>query len=396
MGENRFVSPSNRWIVGGAILALVIGGIGMLQFVQQQSSEVMTTESNAAPVKPDQLGITALGRIEPEGEILNISGPSGERILRLLVQQGQRVAQGQPIAYLESYPERLAERDLAADQLTEAQSLLASERQVGQAQVQEARTRMEQVSTPKSNQILAQTATIERLKAELALAQKDFRRFQDLQRSGAVSQKDLDDRTLALRSKQEEINNAVATLAQLEQERQTDLENAKAQLQATEMGAQRSLVQVQVASAASNLKLAAARLERTIIRAPRAGQILKVLIKEGEAIALVTGESSSSAQAIVQLANTNQMYVVAEVYETDIRRVKVGQVATIMSSAIEEKLQGTVDQIGLKIDKNDVLDIDPVADTDARVVEVKIRLRDSRPVASLTNLQVEVVIHPQG
>ncbi|NJN23143.1 MAG: hypothetical protein HC810_00345 [Acaryochloridaceae cyanobacterium RL_2_7] len=42
--------------------------------------------------------------------------------------------------------------------------------------------------------------------------------------------------------------------------------------------------------------------------------------------------------------------------------------------------------------KNDVLSTDPAADTDARVIEVKIKLRDSQKVANLTNLQVNVLI----
>jgi len=39
-----------------------------------------------------------------------------------------------------------------------------------------------------------------------------------------------------------------------------------------------------------------------------------------------------------------------------------------------------------------VLDTDPVARTDARVVEVEIRLDDSAGSAALSNLQVEVAI----
>lgn len=42
--------------------------------------------------------------------------------------------------------------------------------------------------------------------------------------------------------------------------------------------------------------------------------------------------------------------------------------------------------------KNDVLSVDPAADGDARVVEVKIRLNDSAAVSGLTNLQVDVQI----
>jgi HlyD family secretion protein len=58
-------------------------------------------------------------------------------------------------------------------------------------------------------------------------------------------------------------------------------------------------------------------------------------------------------------------------------------------------LEGTVARIGKQIGKKDVLNTDPAADTDARVVEVRIRLapESSKKVAALTNLQVEVKIN---
>jgi HlyD family secretion protein len=88
------------------------------------------------------------------------------------------------------------------------------------------------------------------------------------------------------------------------------------------------------------------------------------------------------------------MYVVAEVYETDISLVSVGQTATITSrnGAFDQTLTGTVEQVGLQIFKNDVLDDDPAANADARVVEVRIRVNQSEVVADLTNLQVDVLI----
>jgi len=45
-----------------------------------------------------------------------------------------------------------------------------------------------------------------------------------------------------------------------------------------------------------------------------------------------------------------------------------------------------------KVGKQDVLATDPVARTDARVVEVRVKLVDSPKAASLSNLQVEVAI----
>ncbi|MGB5715351.1 MAG: hypothetical protein WBM44_31120, partial [Waterburya sp.] len=58
-------------------------------------------------------------------------------------------------------------------------------------------------------------------------------------------------------------------------------------------------------------------------------------------------------------------------------------------------LNGVVDEIGLLIGTQNVLSTNPVADADARVVPVKIRLNpeDSQKVAGLTNLRVNVIIH---
>jgi HlyD family secretion protein len=74
----------------------------------------------------------------------------------------------------------------------------------------------------------------------------------------------------------------------------------------------------------------------------------------------------------------------------------VGQRARIASPALERSLAGTVEKVGLKVGKMDVLGTDPVAKTDARVVEVRIRLDAGHGVEALTNLQVEVEIDSAG
>jgi len=86
------------------------------------------------------------------------------------------------------------------------------------------------------------------------------------------------------------------------------------------------------------------------------------------------------------------MYAIAEVYETDIARVRVGQPATINSRAIGKQLGGVVERIRQQVRKLDQLGTDPAARKDARIVEVEIRLDNSAPAAGLTNLQVEIVI----
>jgi HlyD family secretion protein len=88
------------------------------------------------------------------------------------------------------------------------------------------------------------------------------------------------------------------------------------------------------------------------------------------------------------------MVAVAEVYQTDIDKVKLGQQAVITSQAFSGKLKGTVSQIGLQVNRQNVFSSQPGENLDRRVIEVKILLnyQDSKRVASLTNLQVQVEI----
>lgn len=122
------------------------------------------------------------------------------------------------------------------------------------------------------------------------------------------------------------------------------------------------------------------------MKAPISGRILKVHAKSGEVV---------STAGIVEIGNTSQMCAIAEVYQTDIHKVRLGQKAIITSTAFSKKLSGTVSEIGLLVDRQSILSINPGADTDRRVIQVKIHLdnpADSQLIAGLTNLQVDVAI----
>ena len=125
------------------------------------------------------------------------------------------------------------------------------------------------------------------------------------------------------------------------------------------------------------------QLERSQVEAPVDGKVLLIHAREGERI---------GADGLLELGKTDVMYVVAEVYETDINRVSVGQLARITSHSFAGELSGRVERLGNLVGKNDILDLDPVARRDARVIEVFIRLDEPERVADLTNLQVTVII----
>jgi len=137
--------------------------------------------------------------------------------------------------------------------------------------------------------------------------------------------------------------------------------------------------------ARAQLRYAQAELARSTVRAPFDGQVLEIHARTGERV---------GPKGILELGRTDEMYAIAEVYETDVRRIKVGQRARVSSPALEAPIDGVVERVGMKIGKLDALSTDPAARTDARVVEVEIRLEDSEPVKALTNLQVEIAIAP--
>lgn len=139
----------------------------------------------------------------------------------------------------------------------------------------------------------------------------------------------------------------------------------------------------EIAVAEARVKRAEAALARAHVRAPADGRILEVNARPGELV---------GRDGIVELGQVQRMYAIAEVYETDIGRVRVGQRATVSSQVFPAPLSGVVEHVRLQVRKQDQLGTDPAARKDARIVEVEILLDDPVPAAGLSHLQVEIVI----
>ena len=144
-----------------------------------------------------------------------------------------------------------------------------------------------------------------------------------------------------------------------------------------------SVAQARIGSVAAKVARHEAELQRSFVRAPFAGRVIDVLRRPGELV---------GADGLVELARIDQMLAIAEVFEADVRHVRVGQRARVRSKALPQDLAGTVSRIRPKVQKIDQIGDDPVARKDGRIVEVEIRLDDGRSAANLTNLQVEVEI----
>ena len=191
------------------------------------------------------------------------------------------------------------------------------------------------IGTPVAGLSLADKAEVNRLEAVLRNARRELNRQKDLAKTSSTSRVTLDDATMNLEV-------AIADLA-----------------------------------------AARAQLDLTVVTSPIRGQVLDIHTRPGERI---------GPEGILELGRTDQMYAIAEVYETDIAKIKPGQQAVISLAALDQPLTGTVEDSELRVGRLDVLGTDPVAKTDARVVEVKILLDDGASVARYTDMQVEVEI----
>jgi HlyD family secretion protein len=273
-----------------------------------------------------------------------------------------------------------------------------------------------------------QAATISRLQSQLKNTEVDYKRYQQLYAERAIEATKVDAKRLEVDTIRQQIaeaqskyNQTVATLNQqiienkatqnkLTSNAQQQLAEAKANYDSSvattnqQIAAAKATLskisevrpvdvagaQAELARAQATVRQAQAELAEAYVRAPIAGEILKVHTRAGE---------SPSDKGIVEMGQTSQMVAVAEVYESDVRKLRVGQSATIKSEsgAFTQNLKGTVSYIGLQIGKQDVLNTDPAADSDSRVVEVKIAIdpTDSQTVKGLTNSKIAVTINTQ-
>jgi HlyD family secretion protein len=341
--------------------------------------------------------LTALGRLEPESEIVDVGGPPGSVIKSLVVKkEGDLLGpEKECMAYLDSHDEMEAARNHAKAVLAEARKRLKAETEFGEAAVAEAKLGIELVEKVALLGIDAQKAEVRRCKAELEKVKADQRRDDKLFREGALTKDKYDIVVLGVRQAEEQAASNEAKLAQMTADREIQIKLARAKLRSAEAGLSRAQLMTQVEALEQSLALAEERLQRTIIYTPPPRvdrgkelrwKVLQILTRAGETV---------SQKPIFKIGTTQVMFAVAEVYETDVRYVKPGQKATIKSKAFKDDLEltGQVEQIKELVHKNDVFHIDPTADADARVVEVRIRLDNSALAARYNNLQVDVYIH---
>lgn len=297
--------------------------------------------------------VVALGRVIPLGDVITISPPFGAgdaRIQELKAGIGDRVQRGDILATLDNQPQLentlvSAKADLAVSQASALQI-----RESTRASEAEAR------------------ASLERAQATYEAAEAEFARSKSLFDRGVTTR-------AVLEASQARADEAAR-----------DIEGARARLSRYETNS--GAIQPDIAVADANVAVAQAKVERAqldlekaIVRAPIDGTILEIHVRPGE---------RPDGEGVLDIGNTARMTVEAEVYQTLIGRVTIGDPVSMTAETLDTPLLGQVSAIGLEIGHQSITSDDPAANTDARVVDVIVLLDDasSKAAERFTYLQV--------
>lgn len=284
-------------------------------------------------IASDITSVAALGRIEPENGIIIIGAPSTPESTAGSLIAKLYVAEGDSVT--------------VGQLLAETGSVVVTKALI--------------VETEKEYQFAVRQFDADNSIADAACVQADTAKSEAVRREKLLSQ-------------------GLAPAEEVEQA-QGYAKSLRASCQSARVSATAGEMSIEVAKA--RLERRKAELERKMIYSPINGMVLQVNAYPGEFVHL---------NGILELAAVEKMYAVAEIYETDIRRVRLGQKATISSDALNEKLTGKVTFIHPKVKKHDAIGTDPAAHKDARIIEVDVLLDNPQAVRRLTNLQVEIVL----
>lgn len=385
----RFSLPSGRrfWLMIASLAVLGTGG-SLLYWQLQAATEVPEA---AALVAPEIQTVTALGHLEPAGEVVALTAPTSSqesRIEELLIAVGDTVKAGDVIAILDSRDRLQAGYDQALQDVAVAQARLDQVRagaKPGDIDTQQAE--IARLEADQQARITAQQATVDRLQAEVQNADVEAQRYESLYGQGAISASERDARQLTWQTTQQTLQQAQAELTRLQTTRSPEVNKAEATLSAiaTVRPVDVQVLQAELSRAQAAADQAEAILEQAYVRSPQAGVIMDIHTHAREVV---------DSDGIAEIGQTEQMVAIAEVYESDVQKVQLGQSVRVLSTAFSEELRGTVEWVGLKVEQQGVINTDPSQNIDAKVIEVRVRLDEpsSQIAATFTNLQVEVEI----
>ncbi len=348
LDEERGVSSRKRaWLMlfaGGGLAAL----LALPHFERQGGAQ----EPPAAQVPT---ALLVRGRLEPAEGVLALGAFSSAPTVALgdvQAREGTQVAAGEILATLQNRAR--AEAEAAA----------------ARAALDLAERRLDQVRQPwREASLRALTAAVEARRAELDIAQQQMRRTADLQRAGVRADAERDTREAEMRR--------AASL----------LREAEAQLAAATNVSEREVrvAEAEVALARARLASAEAEAELSLIRAPRAGTVLRVHAHPGEPV---------GNRTILELADMTRLKAVAEVDERLLPQIRPGGEARIAPRGAARDWPGVVARIGGVVRTDGRVPAEAATGRGSRFVDVEIALPEPAGLPPVAGLELLIRLSP--
>jgi HlyD family secretion protein len=365
------LGKSNRpllWIFG--FMASGFLAVGLISYrLLQTPSPSLELAKLTVPVQRETLSveIKASGTVEPIQSV-NISPKNPGRLMRLLVEQGMPVKQGQAIAVMDNQEivaqgmQAEARAKEAAANLEEAKRRIPEEIRQAQARYYQAQANYKQLEARLSQARERIPGDVNQVQAQVTAAQSRFRlsenrlkRNENLAREGAISSDQFDAvlndylsakavlgeaiRKLEQTTKtaspevegiQQEMLGASAAIAEAKfalEQRQKTSETEIARLESVLAGARAQLEQVKI------------QYRDTLITAPFDGIVTQKYATEGAFVTPTTSASSTaSATSTSIVALARGLEVVAKVPEVDVGLLQRGQPVQIVADAFPDAM----------------------------------------------------------
>jgi ABC exporter DevB family membrane fusion protein len=313
----------------GALVVLSVANL-----LRSRGQEVSASGPNASPVSATL--VAAPGRVEAVSEEIRISSELSGRLETVRVEEGDRVQRGQVLAEIENddYRARVA----------------GAEAELAQRQAELRRT-------------VNGARTEERREAEASM--QAARAVLDNSRSEAERRRGLADRNVISRDEAERFERVYQVArAQYEQaEQHFRLVDAEAREE------DRARAEAAVGTARAQLAEARAVLEKSYIRAPMSGIILRKLRHGGESV------STQFDSPVITMADDSVLCVRLDVDESDVSKLRVGQRAYVTAEAYgAHKFWGRVIRVGRILGKKNIRTEEPSEHVDTKILETLVEL----------------------
>lgn len=319
--------------LGGMAAIVLLAAFG---YLLQGRAHTAVASAPAARSANEGL-IAAPGRVEAVSEEIRVSSELSGRLKSVNVEEGDRVKRGQVLAELENADYRARVGSAEAEmQLREAEL----RRTVNGSRAEERREA---------------EAAKQAGRAILENAKSEAERRRGLAARGVISRDEAERFERAYRVAQAEYEQASQRFALVDAEAREE-DRAKAEANA--------------AAARAQYEEARAVYEKSLIRAPMDGVILRKLRHTGESV------STQFDSPVITMADDSVLRVRLDVDETDVAKLKVGQRAYVTAEAYgDQKFEGRVIRVGRILGKKNVRTDEPTEHVDTKILETVVELK---------------------